>query len=241
MKNDNDENIESPVEDLFRQFGKELVVGSFMRYVIHELNNKMGPILLYSELLQTSLDNETMRKHLQTIEKTTIEARDILNNLQMFVRKTEGKTEHANLKHDIEEVLNIIGFQLVKKDVSIELDLEEDLPPVQLDSLYFEETLFLLILRIYLDIGNTGGEIKINVFREQDNVLIDMKVTPVQTQISETVPEDGNSNDQEFKERIECLLRYCKVLIEQTGGEFDYEGIIRNGSGTALNVAVIKG
>jgi C4-dicarboxylate-specific signal transduction histidine kinase len=71
----------------------------------------MGPILLYSELLQTNLGTETANKHLKNIEQSIVEARNILSALQIFVRKKRGAKPHVRVDQEINELLNVLKFQ----------------------------------------------------------------------------------------------------------------------------------
>ena len=231
---------DEPSLEMFKQFGKELVVGSFISFVIHELNNKMGPILLYSELLQTGMELDTARKHLRTIEQTTMEARNILNALQMFVRKKRGQKPHTNITDDINEVQEILQFQLRKKDIKLEFDLSLDLPLVDIDSLDFEQTLFLLMLRAYLELGNTGGRILLQGTKE-GNVVI------VQATISSAGSND-ESDTQDYmpnivgvrRKRIDVLLACCKKVIEQQGGSFSYTGGLKDGDTVTMKLKNLK-
>ncbi|OGL41966.1 MAG: hypothetical protein A2161_00500 [Candidatus Schekmanbacteria bacterium RBG_13_48_7] len=234
------ETLDNRCLELFKLLGKELAVGCFIGHVIHELNNKMGPVLLYSELLQSNSGSDTAVKHLKTIEQSTIDARDILYALQVFVRKKRGTKWNTQVEQDIKEVLDTIRFQFDKKEIKILVDIEKGLPSVDMDSLDFSMILFFLLLQGYNNLQDYGGSVKIDVNRENNHILCKIMETSESVSVKlQSEKHDQKLNQRDNKDKIDLLVTYCQSVIKQSRGEILIEEVNENGRSISINLPLL--
>jgi PAS domain S-box-containing protein len=104
-------------------------LGQLSAGVAHEINNPLGLILGYTQLL---IRNEPERSErtadLKTIEKQTRNCKKIVEDLLNFARRTGGEKVRVNLQETMEAVIDVIRKQLELDNIGIQTHYEHDLP-----------------------------------------------------------------------------------------------------------------
>jgi len=120
------------LERQVQQAEKLSALGKFVAGIAHELNNPLTVVLGYSELL--SRQKGFSEKQQRSIEQIMSHARrtgHIVEDLLTFARAEKGSTsESIGLAALIREALTACT-DLRKEEVSLHLDIDEPLPPVQ--------------------------------------------------------------------------------------------------------------
>ena len=123
------------MEQKIQQTEKLVAMGQLAAGVAHEINNPLGVILCYVELLKRQLiDLPQGQNDLVTIEKQARNCKRIVSDLLDFARSGETSKHTASLNQTVEAVLSMVSEQFKKQGVQIELDLDPELPSFKMDT-----------------------------------------------------------------------------------------------------------
>lgn len=107
---------------------KSEIVGEMLPVIFHKLKNKLTPILGYSQILLTKVEDETIRQRLSKIEKNANELTEQLNFLRDYFKI--GK--QVKVKENLNTIINHLKpyFEGIEKseNVKIELNLDPGIP-----------------------------------------------------------------------------------------------------------------
>jgi len=133
------------LEQQLLQVEKLSALGQLVSGVAHELNNPLTSITGYAQLaLETDLETQT-RSDLERILEEAERSARIVKNLLTFARQHRPEKRLANVNQVIESVLNLQAYQLRVDNVVVTTDLDENLPPIFLDSYQIQQVLFNII------------------------------------------------------------------------------------------------
>jgi signal transduction histidine kinase/CheY-like chemotaxis protein len=119
-------------------------IGRLAAGVAHEFNNKLTVILASSELLQAQLaPQDTRRKFTTQIMETANQAAKVVSQLLGFSRKQVSHPRVVNLNVQITEIAELLK-PVLGEDVEIRLELERNLPLVEIDPDHVEQMLMNL-------------------------------------------------------------------------------------------------
>ncbi len=121
-------------------------LGTLAAGVAHELNNPLGVVLGYCELLLEKLDPTTQDyQDLKVIEERATVAKKIVENVLSFARISESPDDVTNVAADLEAVLGMVTNTLMTEKVRVEVDIEPGLPQVVGDSREYQQVFLNLI------------------------------------------------------------------------------------------------
>ncbi|RQD68226.1 MAG: DUF3365 domain-containing protein [Desulfonatronovibrio sp. MSAO_Bac4] len=210
------------VENRIQQTEKLVSMGQLAAGVAHEINNPLGIILCYLELLKRQLaDFPQGLKDLHTIEKQTLNCKRIVTDLLHFSRRQESSKAYSSLNTTIEDVMHIFKHQFKKQKIKVELDLDPEMPDINFDENKIKQVFVNLIMNACQAIGKTG---KINIMtsfiKEEGLVRVAIRDT-------------GYGMDAEVKNKIFDPFFSTKKTGESTGlGLSVSYGIIQDHGGS---------
>ncbi len=197
----------------------ETVRNDFVANVSHELRTPLTSIVGYLDtLLESDIENPELRnKFLNIIKEETdrlsILIKDLLNLSQIESKSFDLKPE--NFKDVFDKVYNLLKDSAEKKDININLDIEEGLPPVYMVKQQIEQVLINLIDNA-VKYTSEGGEIDIEMKKVNDKVCF-------------SVEDNGMGIPEEDQERIfERFYRVDKARSRELGGTGIGLSIVRN-------------
>jgi PAS domain S-box-containing protein len=148
------------LEQQFQRAQRLESVGRLGGGVAHDLNNLLSPILGYSEmLLESTPDADPRAEQLEQILGAARRARDLVGQLLAFSRRQTMEFGSVDLSGMVGDFFELIRRTL-RENISIELDLEEELPPVRGDRGQLEQVLLNLAVNAQ-DAMPDGGELRI--------------------------------------------------------------------------------
>lgn len=115
------------------QSEKLSAVGQFVAGVAHELNNPLTAVIGFSDLLVQTDADEKIRPHLELIAKSAHRCHKIVQNLLSFARQHAPERKLTQLNGTIEEVLEIMAYDLRTSNIDVVKDFQGDLPPIMAD------------------------------------------------------------------------------------------------------------
>jgi signal transduction histidine kinase len=151
-------------------------LGTMAAGVAHEINNPIGIMLGFVDLLLEKMDPGSMAYNdLKTVERHGLHCKSIVERLLSFARIREEHEERCDLNANIESIVSVVKHTLEMHNIELILTLCPDLPPVKGDSTGLQQVFLNLInnavqamdgrgaLRIETRPGSSGREVEASV------------------------------------------------------------------------------
>lgn len=131
-------------EAQLRQLHKLEALGGVTSGVAHDFNNILQAIYGFAQvmLLKKGPEDPDYRR-LKAIEESCERARDLIQNLLIFSRKTEVNLKPVNLNRELRQNISVLE-RLIPKMIRLELDLQEDLHLIKADSTQLQQVIINL-------------------------------------------------------------------------------------------------
>lgn len=147
---------------------KLAAVGQMAAGVAHEINNPLGGILLYSNLILEDMSpDDPRRENMEKIVYQTNRCKGIVQDLLNFARTPTGELLPLDINDVIRNTLNLVKDQYAFFGIEITTDLQNTLPPIKGDSLKLEEV-FLNLFMNAADAMDGQGRLTIKSEKSDD-------------------------------------------------------------------------
>jgi two-component system NtrC family sensor kinase len=197
-------------------------LGTLAAGVAHEVNNPLGVILGFCDLLLRNTDrNSQAYEDLKTIERQGLHCKEVVEDLLSFARPGEGKAEASDINQCIEDIIKVVKHTLEMHSIDLILSLAENLPVVRGDSRQLQQV-FLNLINNSIYAMPTGGTLKLRTYLERPTRRVVIQVE-----------DDGMGIKEEHMDHIFEPFFTTKPEGEGTGlGLFVSYGIITKYGGT---------
>ncbi|MBN1296059.1 response regulator, partial [bacterium] len=144
------------LEAQLRQAQKMEAIGRLAGGVAHDLNNMLGIIIGYADLLLEEVDpDQPFHADLLEIRKAGARSADLTRQLLAFARKQTVDPKVLNLNEAVDGMLNML-HQLIGEDIDMTWIPEENLWPVKIDPGQIDQVLANLSVNARDAIAGTG-------------------------------------------------------------------------------------
>lgn len=127
--------------------GKLAAIGEMAAGIAHELNSPLTAILGNSQLLlRTTSKEDSSFSLLNDIKNCGDRCKRIIKSLLTFSRQDEYFFDSFSLNEAVEQVLNLLKYQLEKNKIKITLLLQKDLPVIEGSQSQIEQIIINLLL-----------------------------------------------------------------------------------------------
>jgi two-component system NtrC family sensor kinase len=151
-------------------------LGTLAAGVAHEVNNPIGVILGFCDLLLRKADKTSQTyEDLKTIERQGLHCKQVVENLLSFARLGEGKSEHSDINECIEDIIKVVKHTLEMRSVDLVLALAENLPLVSGDSRQLQQV-FLNLINNSIYAMPAGGTLKVRTYLERQTRKVVIQV-----------------------------------------------------------------
>jgi histidine kinase len=231
------------------QASKMATLGEMSAGVAHELNQPLSVIKTSASFLAKKIDrnepvtSDILQSLAEEMDSQVDRASLIINHLRQFGRKTDIRKVNVQLNDCIRGTFTVLGRQLEVHGIKVELDLDEELPPIRGDRNRLEQIFLNLIMnaRDAMDEKDALADksvekiLQISSFRENDKVVV-------------TISDTGLGMSEEVKEKIFEPFFTTKPVGKGTGLGLsisfgivlDYDGSIEfesvEGRGTTFRI-----
>jgi len=140
-------------------------LGQLAASVAHEINNPVSGVLNLSMLLERLMANgqyppgreAEFRKYLGLISAETARVGRIVSDLLAFSRGSKPRRAPADLNKLVRTTLNLTEHKLKLVNAEIDLQLQDNLPPVECDSSQIQQVILNLVLNGAQAMQSRGG------------------------------------------------------------------------------------
>jgi signal transduction histidine kinase len=199
------ESLKTAQEQLV-QSEKLSAVGKFVAGVAHELNNPLASVVGFSEVLNQTAADAKSRQYSETILKSAMRCKRIVQSLLSFARREQSERKLASVNTLIEMILEIVGYSLRTGNIEVVTRLEPKLPLVLVDTGQIQQVLLNIINNAQEAIQDAGqpGRIQICTETRAPNIRI-------------TIQDNGPGIPREHLRRIFDPFFTTKEIGKGTG------------------------
>lgn len=235
------------------QASKMATLGEMSAGVAHELNQPLNAIRIGSDLIKKMVDRgerlepDLAGKVSREISAQVERAANIINHLREFGRKSESdELEKVNINKPIRDVFTVLGQQLKLRQIKVNLDLDENLPPVYGVNNRLEQ----VFINLVMNARDAIEEMLEKSYEKEREGLLTIRTYQEKGRVVAVVRDNGIGMPERVKEKVFEPFFTTKDLGRGTGLGLsisygiikDYEGTIEvesmPGSGTIFKISL---
>ena len=194
-------------------------VGELTAGIAHELNEPLGRILGFAQLIRKSGDmNEQQNVDMERIIKASLYTREIIKKLMIFSRQMPQQIISVNLNEIVSNILYFIDVRYQSQKIQIQQKLSPHLPIIYADPVQISQVVVNLVTN-GIHAMPAGGELTISTSRLKNNVKLIVK-------------DSGHGMNSETKKKIFQPFFTTKPIGQGTGlGLSVVQGIVTSHNG----------
>ncbi len=139
--------------------------------IAHEVRNPLGGMSLFVGLLQEEVENDQARAHVNRINNELEYLSRVVTDFLNFARNKPPQITKADAKAELEQVLGLCIAEAREKNVSIELDVANEVRSVYWDIQQMRRAVMNLV-KNSIQACQQGGEVKIRMNENGDRILL---------------------------------------------------------------------
>jgi two-component system, NtrC family, sensor kinase len=190
-------------------------IGQLAAGVAHELNEPLGSILGFSQLILKSGDlPSSSTADIKKIISASMHARDVIRKLMFFARQTSSQRSLIQLNDVICDGLFLFEARCASHDIELLRDLSSDLPKLHADRAQLNQVLINLVVNAIQAMPD-GGRLRISTAKRKRHVTF-------------TVEDNGVGMSEKVRQKVFLPFFTTKEVDEGTGlGLSVVHGIIK--------------
>ncbi len=145
------------------QTEKMAALGQLVSGIAHELNNPLTSIMGYAQLLLSRRAGSERGADARKIYQEAERAGRIVKNLLLFARETKPERRAVDLNEIVERTLALRSYELKVENITVELELDPDLPTTLGDATQLQQVVLNLIVNAEQAIQQGRGQGRIRV------------------------------------------------------------------------------
>lgn len=180
-------------------------VGQLVVGLTHEINNKLGPILIYAQLAQMDATDEKLGHQLEVIESNTMAIKEIIESLANFAHPQQPSMSRFSINQSLFNTVKMLKYRFESEGADFRFDLDKELPSVYADRGQLE----LVILNLASN--------ALDALRDRPDAELVVSSTLEQGQVVLRFSDNGPGVSDEMKARLFEPFFSTKELGHGTG------------------------
>jgi len=214
------------IEEQLYQTEKLASLGTLSAGVAHEINNPLGVILGFTEILMDRLAPDSKEHEiLKTIERQGLNAKRIVEKLMTYARQPAKQEEFTDLNKDVEMVLSLLQNNLLTNKIELDLRLARELPRVHGDSGELQQV-FINLVNNAVAAMPKGGRLsvltRINPYSHMVEVIFADNGTGIPKEIADRI-FDPFFTTKKVGEGTGLGLSVSYAIVNKCGGNIRFE------------------
>ncbi len=179
-------------------------IGILAAGVAHEIGNPLSAISGYTQILQGGLEpgSENL-EYLEGIASQAERIQRIIEDLLDYSRPSTGMRSEVHVGEAIRSVISMLQAQKVFKELKVELDLPDNIPPIIMDRDHLNQVMVNIALNAAQAMPQ-GGSLKASVALQQGSIQIRFQ-------------DSGHGIPDDIKDRVFDPFFTTKSVGEGTG------------------------
>ena len=229
--------------------GKLASIGSLAAGIAHEINNPVAIMVEEAGWIGDLLEEEEFRKSenlneferaLKQIKTQGHRCKEITHKLLSFARKTDSRVQETQVNDLVKELVALSEQRAKYSKITIETNLENNLPITYLAQSEMQQILLNLINNSVDAMEKKGGELTITTYSEEDSIGI---------KVSDNGPGIPEANLSRIFEPFFTTkpvgkgtglgLSICYGIIQKMGGQIEVESVIDSGTTFHIRLPVL--
>jgi two-component system NtrC family sensor kinase len=167
------------LQEQLRHADRLATIGQLSAGVAHELNEPIGGILGFAQLVQKDpgLSDQT-KKDIEKIMRASLHAREVIKKLMLFGRQMPPQKTQVNLNQIVKDGLYFLESRCAKEGIKVVCQLSFPLPDVTADQSQMTQVLVNTVVNAIQAMPN-GGKLTIRTLASDKFVLLIVEDTGV--------------------------------------------------------------
>jgi two-component system, NtrC family, sensor kinase len=230
--------------------GKLASIGELAAGIAHEINNPVAIMveeagwvqdLLEEEEFQESENLEEFTRALTQINAQGRRCKEITHKLLSFARKTDSSLQELQINELIEEVINLSTQRAKYSNVTVDTDLDPDVPMITISSTEFQQVLLNLMNNAMDAMEKIGGKLDISTRLQNDDILITLADTgPGIPEVNLSRIFDPFFTTKPVGKGTGLGLSICYGIVKKMGGRIDVDSVINKGTTFTILIPLDK-
>ena len=220
------------LEEQLQQAQKMESIGTLAGGIAHDFNNVLYSIIGYTELTMDDVPEGSLaQKNLKEIFKGAMRAKDMVQQILAFSRKTDTEKKPIKAQSVVKEALKLLRTS-IPSTIEIRQNIDADCSPVLADATQIHQVVINLATNAYQAMQEKGGVLELTLMEEEiGSDDSDLNLAPG-TYLKLTVSDTGHGMDKAVIEKIYDPYFSTKGPGEGTGmGLSVIHGIVRSHGG----------
>ncbi|MEW6600961.1 MAG: ATP-binding protein [Nitrospirota bacterium] len=185
--------------------GRLASLGEMAAGIAHELTQPLNAILLFARntikiLADDNIKNDQADENLTFIVDRVKKASSIIKSLKSFARKAEEDKILVDVNALIRDILKFLDAQLRLSDVSVELDLDDNLSLVMAHNVRLEQVFLNIIQNALQAMGKTDNPVLRIKTAMKDQPVHEKTIT--HSYVAVSIADNGDGMTPEIKARV---------------------------------------
>ncbi len=219
-------------------------IGQLASGVAHEINNPLGVIQVYANLISKNTPQDAqVGADIRIIQKHTEHCKSIVQALLNFARVSEPLKTKCDIHECLIDVLKVLEPQMNKKAVELKTEADRDLPHLLLDETQMKQVFMNLIINALQSMDNLGT-ITISLRQDIKDNRIDIKITDTGSGIASKYLNrifDPFFTTKSPGKGTGLGLAVSYGIVKQHGGDISVDSIPGQGSSFTIHLPIEEG
>lgn len=217
---------------------KSAFLEEMARGLAHEIRNPLGSIKGAAQYLKSESGSPETEQLLEVIAEEVDRLERVVSRFLSFANPYTVNLVPRDINTLVERALELIRRDKLPKDISIETNLSQDLPPVEIDEEKFMQVVFNLVLNA-LEAMPDGGTLTLSSSLLEDERMRAVKLTVEDTGVGirkEHMKQLFKPFFTTKKEGTGLGLAICRKIVGEHGGYIRVSS--QSGKGTRFHVVL---